>query len=348
MAECSGGTTFLLRGNSGFSLSLQPRELGVRTDVLSGYSSAPALLMGTLSGNVTYPLVTSGRVFEHNLQVHGAFLAKNSGQTVDAYLNVTGTDASLGLKGPAAHIDFASGNAIDYHAKLQQVGTGLGIFTGGGAEAMRIDGSRNVSIGSAADAAGKLEVQTNSGLGDVVYIDANVGGLSGDIFIMPIRQRGSLEGAIFWNQATGLVEYQTFAGSHWSQPRSGQAIPPNLPIGTVLSTIDELVEMESADKSSVLPRVRVSNRSGDERVIGVFGGHSPVSGVGLVAALGVGKVRVTGPVSGGQLLCSLGDGTAMPQGDNVIRSYTIGKVTVGRPNANSGEVHLRPCVLYCG
>ena len=45
------------------------------------------------------------------------------------------------------------------------------------------------------------------------------------------------------------------------------------------------------------------------------------------------------------LLESNGDGTAKVQSDDIIRSKTIGKVTIG--NSNSG-VKLVSCVLYCG
>ena len=45
------------------------------------------------------------------------------------------------------------------------------------------------------------------------------------------------------------------------------------------------------------------------------------------------------------LLESNGDGTAKVQSDDMIKSKTIGKVTIG--NSDSG-VKLVSCVLYCG
>jgi hypothetical protein len=54
---------------------------------------------------------------------------------------------------------------------------------------------------------------------------------------------------------------------------------------------------------------------------------------------------VTGACSGGDLLESNGDGTAKVQSDDIIRSKTIGKVTIG--NSNTG-IKLVSCVLYCG
>jgi hypothetical protein len=54
---------------------------------------------------------------------------------------------------------------------------------------------------------------------------------------------------------------------------------------------------------------------------------------------------VTGSCVGGDLLESNGDGTAKVQDDDIIRSKTIGKVTIGNSNT---DVKLVSCVLYCG
>ena len=61
--------------------------------------------------------------------------------------------------------------------------------------------------------------------------------------------------------------------------------------------------------------------------------------------MGIGSVKVTGSCEGGDLLESNGDGTAKVQDDDIIRSKTIAKVTVGN---NDEGVSLVPCVLYCG
>ena len=65
----------------------------------------------------------------------------------------------------------------------------------------------------------------------------------------------------------------------------------------------------------------------------------------FVASVGIGSVRVTGACAKGDLLESNGDGTAKVQSDDIIRSKTIGKVTIG--NSNTDE-KLVSCVLYCG
>ena len=65
----------------------------------------------------------------------------------------------------------------------------------------------------------------------------------------------------------------------------------------------------------------------------------------LIASVGLGTILVTGACSGGDLLESNGDGTAKVQDDDIIRSKTIGKVTIGDSNTGVKSVS---CVLYCG
>ena len=61
--------------------------------------------------------------------------------------------------------------------------------------------------------------------------------------------------------------------------------------------------------------------------------------------MGIGSILVTGSCVGGDLLESNGDGTAKVQDDDIIRSKTIGKVTIGN---STSSVKLVSCVLYCG
>ena len=76
-------------------------------------------------------------------------------------------------------------------------------------------------------------------------------------------------------------------------------------------------------------------------VVGKFNEQEKV----FVASVGIGSVRVTGACAKGDLLESNGDGTAKVQSDDIVRSKTIGKVTIGN---SSTDVKLVSCVLYCG
>jgi uncharacterized protein with beta-barrel porin domain len=151
------------------------------------------------------------------------------------------------------------------------------------------------------------------------------------------------------------VSYDGFAGRHESS-----GIAADTAKGTVVSTIDELDvypdtqpdidtgQQQSSPKAGQTradhPKVKISDSVGDKRVYGVVDEFSP-QGKLLVISVGIGPIKVTGACAGGDLLESNGDGTAKVQSDDVIRSSTIGKVTIG--NSDTG-VKLVSCVLYCG
>ena len=92
-------------------------------------------------------------------------------------------------------------------------------------------------------------------------------------------------------------------------------------------------------------KIKVSDSAGDARVYGVITAYDEEDNKPLVASVGIGSVKVTGACAGGDLLESNGDGTAKVQSDDIIRSKTIGKVTIANSNTS---VKLVACVLYCG
>ena len=176
---------------------------------------------------------------------------------------------------------------------------------------------------------------------------------SADGTMVDFRQANSTEG--FINISGSTVSYNGFSGLHESS-----GIANNVAIGTVVSTIDELDVYPSKQKSSVdnseedhpkagqtradHAKIKISDSVGDKRVYGVLQSYN-ANGKPLVASVGIGSIRVTGACEGGDLLESNGDGTAKVQSDDIIRSKTIGKVTIGN---NSTDVKLVSCVLYCG
>jgi hypothetical protein len=160
--------------------------------------------------------------------------------------------------------------------------------------------------------------------------------------IVRFRSAGNAEGSISISGST--VSYNGFAGRHESS-----GIPTNTLQGTVVSTIDELDVYPAGTKKAGQNRINhakvmVSNSVGDSRVYGVVDDFEE-NGQVNVTSVGIAAVRVTGACSGGDLLESNGDGTAKVQADDIIRSKTIGKVTIG--DSDTG-VKLVPCVLYCG
>ena len=171
--------------------------------------------------------------------------------------------------------------------------------------------------------------------------------------LIEFRQANTFEGDISVSGST--VSYNGFAGRHESS-----GIATDTAKGTVVSTIDELDvypdtqpnidtgQQQSSPKAGQTradhAKVKISDSVGDKRVYGVVDEFSS-QGKLLVISVGIGSVKVTGACAGGDLLESNGDGTAKVQSDDIIRSSTIGKVTIG--NSDTG-VKLVSCVLYCG
>jgi len=217
-------------------------------------------------------------------------------------------------------------------------------------ERARFDASGNFLINrTAAGFNNDGTVIGNSG-GSYMYIERTTTGnaviyvhrRSSDGSLIAFYQGNSLEGSISVSGAN--VTYGGFTGTHDS---SGTGISSSTQVGTILSTIDEEHKPDHA-------KVKVSDTEGDSRVYGVLqeykteetsdtGITSPEHAV--VASVGIGSVRVTGACEGGDLLESNGDGTAKVQDDDIIRSKTIGKVTIGNSDT---DVKLVSCVLYCG
>jgi hypothetical protein len=162
----------------------------------------------------------------------------------------------------------------------------------------------------------------------------------------------STKGSITVSGAT--VSFNGFSGRHESS-----GIATNTPVGTVVSTIDALdvypntttnaegnvvTHPEAGQTRNDHAKVKISDSVGDACVYGVVGEFSKQDKV-MIASVGVGSVRVTGACAKGDLLESNGDGTAKVQSDDIVRSKTIGKVTIGN---SATDVKLVSCVLYCG
>ena len=165
---------------------------------------------------------------------------------------------------------------------------------------------------------------------------------SSDGELIRFKQAGSQEGSI--NVSGSTVSLQGFTGTHETS-----GIADDTAIGTVVSTIDELDTYVSGSKDGQTraehPKVKVSDSVGDSRVYGVLQSRTESDNKPLIASVGLGTILVTGACSGGDLLESNGDGTAKVQDDDIIRSKTIGKVTIGGSNTGVKSVS---CVLYCG
>jgi hypothetical protein len=166
----------------------------------------------------------------------------------------------------------------------------------------------------------------------------------GDLIVF--RQAGVDEGTITVNGTT--VSYNGGHLSRWAQfPDNSR---PELLKGTVMSNLDQMSNWDGEDNEQ-LNCVQVSAVEGDANVAGVFvawdsndDGYNDI----LLAMTGDMVIRIAGgtTVQRGDLLMSAGDGTAKPQGDDIVRSKTIAKVTSTHVSHTYADgSYAVPCVL---
>jgi hypothetical protein len=282
----------------------------------------------------------------------GTFTFKNTSARFNFYADSTtdivqyfgghDTDGDIRIAGSVSVATTAGTNACD----------GQLIFataTGNtNTERMRIDSSGNTMIGRTSNSFNNDGCLINSS--SFIYVERSAGTSNsvlylhrrnGDGNLIDFYESNSLEGSV--SVSGNTVSYNGFSGTHDSS-----GIASDTAIGTVLSTIDEEHKADHA-------KVKVSDSVGDKRVYGVLQQYveettnddteQTIPEHAVVASVGIGSVKVTGACQGGDLLESNGDGTAKVQDDDIIRSKTIGKVTIGDSDTS---VKLVSCVLYCG
>jgi len=239
-----------------------------------------------------------------------------------------------------AYLTFYNGTSLNHYFKQDNTGLfELYYYDGSSANSrVAVDTSGNVLVGTTDTtlfnntsggginlmAANRLDVAR---AGDVV---ATFNRMTNDGSIIQFYAQGQLEGSI--DVSGNTVSLVGFSGAHASS-----GIDVTTAKGTVVSTIDQEHKNSHA-------KIKVSDSEGDARVYGVIDRVSEEGDI-IVSGVGIGEVKVTGACAGGDLLESNGDGTAKVQSDDIIRSKTIGKVTIG--NGDEG-VKLVSCVLYCG
>jgi hypothetical protein len=223
-------------------------------------------------------------------------------------------------------------------------------------EVMRIDSSGNLLVGKTAlnsvvvgcslEPAGTA-VFTRSA--ELVLI-ANR--LTDDGILVSLRQDSTQEGNISVSGTT--VSYNGGHLSRWAQTTTAK--DESLVKGTVLSNLDEMNIYTDAEGNTVqneqLNKVKVSDVEGDANVAGVFVNwtHDDAHDVDEInmAMTGDMIIRIAQgvTVARGDLLMSAGDGTAKPQGDDIVRSKTIAKVTSTHVTCTYADgSYCVPCVL---
>ena len=164
--------------------------------------------------------------------------------------------------------------------------------------------------------------------------------------IVQIMQGGSAEGTISISGTT--TSYNGGHLSRWSRLLDNSK-DTSIVKGTVMTNLDEMVEWGDEDNEQ-LNKMAVSSVEGDANVAGVFVNWDDDDDWNdmNVAMTGDMVIRIAQgtTVARGDLLMSAGDGTAKTQGDDIVRSKTIAKVTsISKSHTYDDGTYLVPCVL---
>jgi hypothetical protein len=223
-------------------------------------------------------------------------------------------------------------------------------FATNNTERVRIDSSGNLLVGKTSTAfettGGRLapsgEIIGTVNGGTILYVNR----LTSDGNLVEFSQSTILEGTISVSGTT--VSYNGGHLSRWAQfPDNSR---PELLKGTVMSNLDQMSNWDQEDNEQ-LNCVQVSAVEGDANVAGVFVAWDSTDDDYndiLLAMTGDMVIRIAGgtTVQRGDLLMSAGDGTAKPQGDDIVRSKTIAKVTSTHVSHTYADgSYAVPCVL---
>jgi hypothetical protein len=225
-------------------------------------------------------------------------------------------------------------------------------------QAMTLDDSGDLLVGKTATSLTVTGSQLNSD--GTIYSVVTTGAAAGvyvnrqadDGVLISLRQANTQEGNI--SVAGTTVSYNGGHLSRWAQTTTAK--DDTLVKGTVLSNLDEMNVYTDAEGNPVaneqLNKVKVSDTEGDANVAGVFVNwtHDEQHNVDEInmAMTGDMIIRIAQGVTvvRGDLLMSAGDGTAKPQGDDIVRSKTVAKVTSNHVTCTYADgSYCVPCVL---
>ena len=278
--------------------------------------------------------------------------------TVPHYTNATGKLFLIaGDADTSTNSIYIGGGYTGYTAATQVAFyTGATSTTTVGTERARIDSSGNLLVGKTALNNDVVGVQIHgNGIGAFTRsanIPLYVNRLTDDGTLVEFSQAGVAEGTISVSGST--VSYNGGHLSRWAQMPGTK--DDTLVKGTVMSNLDEMNVYTDAEGNPVdneqLNKVKVSDVEGDVNVAGVFVNWTyddahQVDEINM-AMTGDMIIRIAQGVvvQKGDLLMSAGDGTAKPQGDDIVRSKTVAKVTSNHVTCTYADgSYCVPCVL---
>jgi hypothetical protein len=334
--------------------------------------------VGTATPAVKFHTLFSGSAGAYNeVARFEATAASDTGSKI-TFFGKQGSDASTKLSGAIGFKQTAAGDSNGQPAFIVETGNNGSI-----AERARITSAGDFLVGKtsfnfnteglallgSADADGsRINITNDAG------ICINMNRLTDDGSLVQFFQASILEGSISVSGST--VSYNGGHLARWAQLTTPKDDTP-LFKGTVMSNLDEMnlyiapttywteedelpegvnvgdvKEAEHEVENEQLNKVKVSDVEGDANVAGVFVNWTydeahQVDEINM-AMTGDMIIRIAEgvTVARGDLLMSAGDGTAKPQGDDIVRSKTIAKVTSTHVTCTYDDgSYCVPCVL---
>jgi hypothetical protein len=308
---------------------------------------------GDGSGNATQMSIDTNSV--ERVRIDGSGNVGIGTGAPDVALHVVGT---VKIESTGPNILFAETDTTNQDARLRLAAGDLlfETMTDAGTqvrENMRITSAGQVLINATVvEPTSASDVGFNFNTGNTLTIARsanavlNVGRQTDDGTIVSIRQAGVQEGTISVSGTT--VSYNGGHLSRWAQLTDNSR--PDLLKGTVMSNLDQMSNWDGEDNEQ-LNCVQISATEGDADVAGVFvawdsedDGYNDI----LLAMTGDMVIRIAAgtTVQRGDLLMSAGDGTAKPQGDDIVRAKTVAKVTSTHVSHTYADgSYAVPCVL---
>ena len=269
---------------------------------------------------------------------------------------VTGAN-STSTKTEFAAFRSGTGSQTGGAVRIRSAGDGSGdavqmIFDTNSTEAMRIDGSQIVMIGTT-----EISPTVNNVAGAAFNSGTFSTNCDATFHRIGRRQDGTVITFYSTGDAEGSISISgtttSYNGGHlarWSQTADNTRIAGLLK-GTVLTNLDQMA-VWGLQANEQLNCMAVSTVEGDPNVAGVFVNWDDDDEVFTadmnVAMTGDMVIRIAAgtTVQRGDLLMSAGDGTAKPQGDDIVRAKTIAKVTSTHVSETYADgSYVVPCVL---